>query len=115
MLLYPTPSSIKKTTEPSSPSPNPATLATAGAQQQCRCPDPTNLGEEVGIGQEELLQEVEQSEDGSQLVAQPELRARFAPGPLIHTGSTRLRSGFGGQQLLQPFRASGYQLPRPFS
>lgn len=79
------------------------------------CPVIVTLGQEVGIGQEELLQEVEQGEDGSQLVAQPGLRASFAPGPLIHTGSTRPRSGFGGQQLLQPFRASGYQLPRPFS
>lgn len=77
--------------------------------------DPTNLGEEMGIGQEELFQKVQQGEDSSQLVAQPGLLTSFAPGPLIHTGSTGLRGSFGRQQLLQPFGASGYQLPRPVS
>lgn len=68
----------------------------------------------MGIWQEELLQKVEQGEDSSQLVAQPHLWTSSGAGPLIHTGSTRLRSIFGGQQLLQPFGAPGYQLPRPF-
>lgn len=68
----------------------------------------------MGVGKEELLQKVEQGEDGSQLVTQPWLLTSFGPGPLIYTGSTRPRSSFGRQQLLQPFWASGYQLPRPF-
>lgn len=78
--------------------------------------DPTNLGEEMGIRQEELLQKVEQGEDGSQLVAQPQLLTSPGPGPLIDTGSTGPGSIFGGQQQLsQPFGAPGYQLPRPVS
>lgn len=115
MLLHPTPSSNKKTIKPSPCFPNPATFATARAQPQCPCTDLTNLGEEMGIGQEELLQKVQQGEDSSQLVAQPRLLTGFAPGPLIYTGRTGLRGSFGRQQLLQPFWASGYQLPRPVS
>lgn len=67
----------------------------------------------MGIGQEELLQEVEQGEGGAQPMAQPWLLTTFGPAPLIHAGSTGLGGSPEGQQFLQPFRAVSHQLPRP--
>lgn len=65
---------------------------------------PTDLGEEMGVGQEELLQEVEQGEGSSKLMAQPWLLATFGPAPLIHTGRAGLRGNLEGEQFLQPLR-----------
>jgi len=51
----------------------------------------------MGIGQEELLQEVEQGEGGTELVAQPRLLATLGPAPLIHAGLAGLRGSLEGQ------------------
>lgn len=49
--------------------PNPATSAMSEPSLSGKCKDPTNLREEMGVGQEELLQKVEQGEGSSQMVA----------------------------------------------